>query len=126
LEPLIYVGTEGGMTWRLREDGKRATVDLGEGTEARHELDALVDTAGLQNIIIALARFTSDRCEALEPQDPAVAACWLQSSRALFRCFGKLDSLWPPREEMRASVRRSENAERLGAKLGQTVKKWLR
>jgi hypothetical protein len=100
------------MAWRLREDGKRPTLDLGDGTEARRELEALVDTAGLQNIVFALARLTSDRYEALQPREPVIAACWLESSTALFRCGAKIESLWPPTG---ASVSRSAKVERLAS-----------
>jgi hypothetical protein len=114
------------MSYRLREDGDRPTVDLEDGTKARQQLEALVEQAGLQNIVVALARFTSDRYEELLPKDRVIATCWLESSRALFRCFSKLDSVWPPRKERYESVRRAENAERLGTKLASSVKKWLR
>jgi hypothetical protein len=40
-----------------------------------------VDSAGLRNIVFALARFTSERSEKLKHQDPATAACWLRSAR---------------------------------------------
>jgi hypothetical protein len=84
-----------------------------------------VDSAGLTNIVYALARFTSGRSEHLRQQDPVTAECWLDSSRALFRCGAKVDSLWPHSAEIR-SVRRAATAERLGAQLADTVKRWLR
>src|SRR5205809_1286338 len=61
------------MSYRLLECGNRPSVDVGDGTEARLALEALVDGAGLRNIVFALARFTSDRSEKLEKQDPVTA-----------------------------------------------------
>jgi hypothetical protein len=59
------VASHGG---RLLENGNRPSVDVGDGTEARLALEALVDSAGLRNIVLALARFTSDRSEKLKQQ----------------------------------------------------------
>jgi hypothetical protein len=61
------------MSYRLLESGNRPSVDVGDGTEARLALEALVDSARLRNIVLALARFTSDRSEKLNQQDPAIA-----------------------------------------------------
>jgi hypothetical protein len=69
---------EGHRPYRLLESGNRPSVDVGDGTEARLALEAMVDSAGLRNIVLALARFTSDRSEKLKQQDPATAACWLR------------------------------------------------
>ena len=121
----VACATERKMAYRPLENGNRPSVDLTEGTEARLALEALVDSAGLTNIVFALARFTSDRSEDLRQQDPVMAECWLESSRALFRCGAKVDSLWPHSAEIR-SVRRAATAERVGAQLADTVKRWLK
>jgi len=114
------------MAYRLLENGDRPTVDVTDGTEARLALEALVNSAGLTNIVFALARFTSKRSEELRQKDPATAECWSRSSRALFQCGAKIDSLWPPSAEMSSSARRVATAERLGAQFADTVKRWLR
>jgi hypothetical protein len=114
------------MSYRLLESGNRPSVDVGDGTEARLALEALVDSAGLRNIVLALARFTSDRSENLQQQDPVIAACWLQSARALLRCGTEIDSFWQPGEEISTSVRRTVTAERIGTQLASAVKRWLR
>ena len=85
-----------------------------------------MDSAGLRNIVLALARFTSDRSEKLKQQDPATAACWLRSSSALLRCGAEIDSFWQPSEEISSSVRRAATAERIGTHLASAVKRWLR
>ena len=113
------------MSYRLLENGNRPTADVEDGTEARLALEALVDSAGLRNIVLALARFTSDRSEKLAQQDPATAACWLQSARALLRCGAEMDTFWQPREEINTS-RRAATAERVGTQLASVVKRWLR
>jgi hypothetical protein len=92
--PQVDRDEEADQMSRLREDGERATVDLDDGTEARLELEALVGKAGLTNIVFALARFTSDRYEALKLTDRVNAESWLESSRALFGCASKIDRLW--------------------------------
>jgi hypothetical protein len=84
-------------------------------TEARFALEKLVDSAGLRNIALALARFNTDRSEKLKQEDPATAACWLRSARAL----------WQPSEEVSASVRRAATAERIGTQLASAVKRWM-
>src|SRR5688572_19468623 len=122
---VVACATERKMAYRPLENGDRPSVDLTEGTEARLALETLVDSAGLTNIVLALARFTSDRSEDLRQQDPVMAECWLESSRALFRCGVKVDSLWPHSAESR-SVRRAATAERVGAQLADTVKRWLK
>ena len=48
------------MSYRLLESGNRPSVDVGDSTEARLELEPLADSAGPRNIVLALARFTSD------------------------------------------------------------------
>ena len=58
------------MSYRLLESGNRPSVDVGDSTEARLELEPLADSAGPRNIVLALARFTSDRSENLEQQGP--------------------------------------------------------
>jgi hypothetical protein len=112
------------MSYRLLESGNRPSVDVGDGTEARLALEALVDSAGLRNIVLALARFTSDRSEKLKQQDPATAACWLRSARALLRCGA--ETFWQASEEISTSVRRAATAERIGTQLASAVKRWLR
>jgi len=114
------------MSYRLLECRNRPSVDVEDGTEARLALEALVDSAGLRNIVFALARFTSDRSEKLEKQDPVTAACWLHSARALLRCGAEIDSFWQPSEAISTSVRRGANAERIGTQLASAVKRWLR
>jgi hypothetical protein len=114
------------MSYRLLENGDRPTVDLADGTEARLALEALVDRAGLSNIVFALARLTCDRSEELRSQDQVTAESWLHSSRALLQCGAKIDSLWPRTDEMRSSDRRAATAERIGTQLAHTVKRWLR
>ena len=113
------------MSYRLLESGNRPTADVEDGTEARLALEALVDSAGLRNIVLALARFTSDRSEKLAQQDPKAAACWLQSAKALLRCGAEIDTFWQPREEINTS-RRAATAERVGTQLASVVKRWLR
>jgi hypothetical protein len=114
------------MSYRLLESGNRPSVDVGDGTDARLALEALVDSAGLRNIVLALARFTSDRSEKLKQQDPATATCWLRSARALLRCGAEIDSFWQPNEEISTSVHRAARAERIGTQLASAVKRWLR
>ena len=114
------------MSYRLLECGNRPSVDVEDGTEARLALEALVDSAGLRNIVFALARFTSDRSEKLEKQDPVTAACWLHSARALLRCGAEIDSFWQSTEEVSTSVQRAATAERIGTQLAGAVKRWLR
>jgi len=114
------------MSYRPRENGTSPTVDLEDGTEARLELEALVHSAGLTNIIFALARFTSDRCEELREQDPVTAECWGRSAGALLNCGAKIDTLWRPGAEIDNSVRRAVRAERIGAQLADVVKRWRR
>jgi hypothetical protein len=114
------------MSYRLLENGNRPSVEVGDGAEARLALEALVDSAGLRNIVLALARFTSDRSEKLEQQDPATAACWLHSAKALLRCGAEIDTFWQPTEEINTSVSRAATAERIGTQLASTVKRWLR
>lgn len=58
------------MSYRLLESGNRPSADVGDSTEARLELEPLADSAGPRNIVLALARFTSDRSENLEQQGP--------------------------------------------------------
>ena len=114
------------MSYRLLENGNRPSVEVEDGTEARLALEALVDSAGLRNIVLALAQFTSDRSEKLEQQDPATAACWLHSAKALLRCGAEIDTFWQPTEEINTSVSRAATAERIGTQLASTVKRWLR
>jgi hypothetical protein len=114
------------MSYRSLENGNRPSVEVGDGTEARLALEALVDSAGLRNIVFALARFTSDRSEKLGQQDPAIAACWLHSSRALLRCGAEIDSFWRPTEEIGTSERRTATAERIGTQMASAVKRWLK
>jgi len=114
------------MSYRLLESGCRPSVEVGDGAEARLALEALVDSAGLRNIVFALARFTSERSEKLGQQESATAACWLHSSRALIRCGGEIDSFWQPTEEISTSERRAATAERVGTLLASAVKRWLR
>jgi len=114
------------MSYRLLESGCRPSVEVEDGAEARLALEALVDSAGLRNIVFALARFTSDRSEKLPQQDPATAASWLHSSRALLRCGAEIDSFWQPTEEISTSERRTATAERIGTQLAGAVKRWLK
>jgi len=114
------------MAYYRLENGKAPTIDVGDETEGRRELEAFVDAAGLQNVIIALARFTSDRHEALIESDLVLAKCWSESAKALFRCAAQIERVWPPSDEFKASVLRSQNAERVGSALAQTVKKLFR
>jgi hypothetical protein len=128
IAPLLILAIRGiaPMSYRNREDGSRPKIDLNDDSSARKELQQLVDSAGLRNIVIALARLTSDRAESFQGKDPILAACWSQSATALFRCDLKLDALWPPSQEFRDSIARSKNAERIGSSLAQTVKKLFR
>jgi hypothetical protein len=114
------------MAYRLLENGNRPTVDVEDGTEARRELERLVDSAGLTNILFALSRFTSDRYKALQAGEPASAACWLESSRALFQCGSRIDQLWQPSREIDAASPRAATAERIGTQVAATIKRWLR
>jgi len=78
------------MLYRLFESGNRPSVDVEDVTEARLALETLVDSAGLRNVVFALARYTSAKSEKLESQEPVTAACWLHSARALLRCGAEI------------------------------------
>jgi len=114
------------MLYRLFESGNRPSVDVEDVTEARLALETLVDSAGLRNVVFALARYTSAKSEKLEPQEPVTAACWLHSARALLRCGAEIDSFWQSTEEVSTSVQRAATAERIGTQLAGAVKRWLR
>jgi len=95
------------MLYGRRENGTSPTVDLNYNDEARLKLEALVDSAGLSNIVFVLARFASDRSKELDKQDPVTAECWGLRATALFICGEKINVRFPPDIERHNSASRT-------------------